>query len=54
LGEIDPSTILFEWAAGTLNEFSVVFQEPSDLPPFRIHDDATVLKEEAEVPNIRA
>ena len=36
-----------------LQEFSDVFQLPQGLPPKRDHDHAIILKEGAEIPNIR-
>jgi len=37
-----------------LQQFEDIFQTPPGLPPQRTHDHAIVLRENAEVPNIKA
>ena len=41
------------WLEGVLSEFEEVFQEPKGLPPSRRQDHAIILKEGANIPNIR-
>lgn len=53
IGETESTMTETEWIAGVLDEFSEVFQEPTGLPPSRRQDHAIVLKEGAEIPNIR-
>ena len=42
-----------DWVSAVLNEYEDVFQEPQGLPPSRRHDHAIVLKEGANIPNLR-
>ena len=42
-----------DWVSAVLNEYEDVFQEPQGLPPSRWHDHAIVLKEGANIPNLR-
>lgn len=49
----EAAMIISEDITGILEDFSDVFQEPKGLPPSRRHDHAIVLKEGAEIPNIR-
>lgn len=42
-----------DWVSAVLNEYEDVFQEPQGLPLYRRHDHAIVLKEGANIPNLR-
>lgn len=42
-----------EWLEKILTSYAEVFKEPQGLPPYRRHDHAIVLKEGANIPNLR-
>lgn len=51
--ESEANTNLSDWLESVLGEYKEVFQEPTGLPPPRRQDHAIVLKEGADIPNLR-
>lgn len=51
--ESEANTNLPDWLNSILGEYHEVFQEPTELPPPRRHDHAIILKEGANIPNLR-